>query len=46
MMTKIRQRIKNYKLILCCIFHVKGYHWCAPWVREEMLREEETEDDR
>ena len=45
-MTKIWQRIKLYKTILCCIFHVKGYHWIAPWVREEMLREEETEDDR
>lgn len=45
-MTKIRQRIKIYKTILCCIFHVKGYHWIAPWVREEMLREEEIKNDR
>lgn len=39
----IRQTIKNLKTILCCLFHVKGYSWFAPWVLDEVIKDMERE---
>jgi len=35
-------RLKHIKTLLCCLFHVKGYSWYSPWVREEMRRAKEA----
>ena len=36
-------RIKELKKIICCLFHVKGYEWYAPWVRDELNKGGEEE---
>lgn len=32
------------RIFLGCLFHVKGYSWFAPWVREELHREDGEEE--
>lgn len=41
---EMRRWIKMTRIFLGCLFHVKGYSWFAPWVRDELYREGEDNE--
>lgn len=43
-MGDMRRWIKMTRIFLGCLFHVKGYSWFAPWVRDELYREGEDNE--
>ena len=44
----MNHRLKRIRTFLCCLFHVKGYRWYAPWMYDQLRRlngmEEEMEN--
>ena len=44
----MNHRLKRIRTFLCCLFHVKGYSWYAPWMYDQLRRlngmEEEMEN--
>ena len=44
----MRRWLKMIRIFLGCLFHVKGYSWCAPWISEyfrEYGEDESGEDE-
>lgn len=35
----IKRKIKILIIMIKCIFHIDGWEWFSPWVREQMERD-------
>ena len=40
----MRRWLKTTRIFLGCLFHAKGYSWYAPWLRDQLIRENERRE--